>query len=323
MCKINLKYFFALLFVSLQIVASSRLQVVGILSVPKILDESQPNSYQSAAVNPSYVKWLEASGAETLVIHPWNTPQEIADILTKVNGILLQGSLYKIDLYKDNPYLDRVMDILDALSLKESGNKIPLIAIDEGFILLHYIMAGKVDYSGNYEKFNRVSNLEFDLDRIKTARMFSIFTEKDLNDVRTHPLTFSSNRSGISPSAYQENRRLREYFRITSIIKDENGKSSIASVEAYNHPIYAVQFRPDAISFTKDSNLNVPNSIEAIRAARAIGNFFIHDCKNNNKNILKESEYEKFSLIDSYNLTPFYDNIADGFVYSFDKPTQI
>ena len=322
MLKLNLKYFTALLFGFLQIISSSKLQVVGILSIPKILDESQPYNYQSAAVNPSYVKWLEASGAETLVIHPWNTSQEIAEILTKVNGIVLQGSLYQVDLYKANPYLDRVLDILEALSLKENGNKIPLIGIDDGFVLLHYVMSGKIDHTENYEKYNRISNLEFDFDRVKTTRLFSILTEKDLSDIRTHALTFNLNRSGISPSAYQENKKLREFFRITSVAKDENGKLFIASVEAYNHPIYAVQFRPDAISFLKNSNLDLPNSTEAIRAARAIGNFFVQDCKDNNKNILQKSEYDKFSLIDSYILTPTYDNIADGFVYSFDKPTQ-
>ncbi len=88
-------------------------------------------------------------------------------------------------------------------------------------------------------------------------------------------MTYNLDRSGISPSAYHENKKERDFFSIKSVAKDDNGKLFVASVEACNHPIYAVKFIPDAISFLKNSNLGVPNLTEAIRAAKAIGNFFV------------------------------------------------
>ena len=317
------KFLIVLCIAIFQIIYSAKLPVVGIVSIPNVLDPRDPGYYSTAGISASYVKWLEASGAETLVIHPWYGPKEIDEILSKVNGILIQGSLYKNDFKKGNPYVDTVMYILLSISTKEEGKKIPLLAIDDGFLLLHQIISDGHNHSEGFDIYHKSTNLEFDFDRIKTTRLFSLFTEKDLNDLRTNPVIFNSHHSGVHPFAYQENKYFRDFFRITSVARDDKGKLFIASVEAHQHPIYAIQFRPDAISYLRYSKIDVPNSNAAIRTARAIGNIFIEDCKLNNNNTFAESDYEKYSFIDPYNHSPIFDVFVDGFIYSFDKPRDV
>jgi gamma-glutamyl-gamma-aminobutyrate hydrolase PuuD len=310
------KFFIVLSLAIFQIIYSAKLPVVGIVSIPNVLDPRDPGYYRSAAISATYVKWLEASGAETMVIHPWFSPKEIDEVLTKVNGIVLQGSLYKSEFKKGNPYVDTVMYILLSVTTKEEGKKIPLLAIDDGFLLLHQILSDGHNHSEAYDKYNKSTYLEFDIDRVKTTRLFSIFTEADLNEAALYNL----HHQGIHPSAYQENKYFRDFFRITSVSRDEKGKLFVASVEAHEHPVYAVQFRPDAISYLRKSKLDVPYSYATIRAARAVGNFFVENCKENNNNNFVEADHDKYSFIDPYNHNPVFDIFVDNFIYTFNKP---
>ena len=63
---------------------------------PTILTLSIPisddNSASQSRVENSFVRWLQASGADLISIHPWSKYEEIDFLLTKVNGILLQGN---------------------------------------------------------------------------------------------------------------------------------------------------------------------------------------------------------------------------------------
>ncbi len=67
-----------------------------IVDAPVIAILANPHPYNaeditSSKLNSQYVRWLEQSYAEIVVIQPWQTEQEIDEILEKVNGVLWPG----------------------------------------------------------------------------------------------------------------------------------------------------------------------------------------------------------------------------------------
>ena len=73
------------------------LQLIHVLNYPifpTILTISIPISEDDSKsrVENNYVRWLQASGADIISVHPWTSNEEIDYLLTKVNGILFQGN---------------------------------------------------------------------------------------------------------------------------------------------------------------------------------------------------------------------------------------
>jgi gamma-glutamyl hydrolase len=286
------------------------LPLVGILSSPL-----EKNTTQST-VDASYVRWLEASGAEVVVFHPWYNDSQIDEYLSKINGILIPPA--DVGEYSDHPYyvllsklLSKVIDMAD-----KTGVKIPIFGICGGFQALQFAIAKKPVLS-LMRSYNTSLPLKFDLNRIKTSRLFSLFKEDDLVSLGNLNVTSHFHSFGVNPLKYQDIKELRDFFRITSTADDENGKTYVASIEAYNYPIYGVQFRPDYISFVKNPSYMIPQTYESIRVARTIGNFFVQENKNGNNNFLMPEDYSKFNYIDTNNNYPIL--IDKKYVYQFEK----
>jgi hypothetical protein len=92
-------------------------------------------------------------------------------------------------------------------------------------------------------------------------------------------------------------------FKITSYGKDLNGQEYIASVEGNKYPIYAVQFHPEMVSYTKIQNPGIPKSMEAVRISQIFSNFFIKQALLNN-NSMDLEEMNKFDYINSFTKIP-------------------
>ena len=48
------------------------------------------NVFIESRIENNYVRWLQASGADLVVVHPWTSYDEIDYLLSKVNGVLFQ-----------------------------------------------------------------------------------------------------------------------------------------------------------------------------------------------------------------------------------------
>src|SRR3569623_328659 len=73
---------------SIKIIMSRKLHVIAILANAEPDDSVD---ITSSRVNFQYVRWLEQSLADIVVIQPWYSENEIEEILSKVNGVLWQG----------------------------------------------------------------------------------------------------------------------------------------------------------------------------------------------------------------------------------------
>ena len=60
---------------------------IGIYVLPYPLNDSI--SYNKTQVGIPYIRWLESSGANLLIIQQWYSDNEIDNILNKINGSIL------------------------------------------------------------------------------------------------------------------------------------------------------------------------------------------------------------------------------------------
>lgn len=310
------KLFLLFLTLTLQlslILANTRLPLVAIVSIP-VLNNS--TNYTEATVGASYVRWLEASGADSVVIHPWQTDEEHADVLSLVNGVLLQGGEIE-----NEEYTKSVSTIINlAISIADDKqDKIPIFGIGHGMEILFNVIADE-NLLSNKSLYNKSVPLIFNKELLKTSQLFDMLEDEDFEALGTKNVTFHLHKFGLEPKVYEENKKLNEFFRLTSTNIDENKNKFIASVEAIKYPIYAVQFNPDAISFNKNKNLEIDNSDESVRISRALGNAFVDLCKKSNTHIMPEDELQAHDYIIPYEHFPVERN--GDYVYVYTKKSN-
>ena len=263
------------------------------------------NAMPDDVVNPektevyaSYVRWLEAAGANAIVIQPWISKIDLEDLLSKVNGVLFQGGGRTFNLTA--PWETLAKKIINRVIQKNlKGEFIPLWVTCQGFELIHSIIANTTEVLGHYESYNIATPLEFDDDIIKKSKMFKYFSEDDLKSLRSDKTTAQFHHYGVSRESYDEYPLLKKYFQITSQGRDLNNKLSIASVEGKFVPIYGVQFHPEKLPYDRKPADSIPQFGHAIKISQNFGLFFVEEARKNT-NIFPIAQKDKYNFIDTY-----------------------
>jgi len=295
-----------------RILTNSSHTIIGVISTPYY--KTQTSDYNQAIVKASTVRWLEASGADSIVINPWSA--DINDILTKINGIVVGGD--DENILNDKEFIKFILLIVGKIIrlFEEENIKIPILGINYGFQILHLIAAAE-NYREVFNLFNSSTNLIFNQDFIRMSKLFSFFENEDFIYLKNEKSTFHYHLYGISPEIYEKDLALKNYFKITSTSKDSNNNIFISSVESNKYPIYAVQFNPDDIVFSQNNKLNIVNSNGSIRISRALGNYFVQEAKSGNNNILLKKEFEKYNYIFQYETFPI--KLSEDYYFIFKK----
>jgi len=91
----------------------------------------------------------------------------------------------------------------------------------------------------------------------------------------------------------------KKMFKVTTYgVGRDKENVSIESYEAFNYPIYAVQYHPEMVyDITQWSN--VPQSPEAFRISSNLGLFFINEARKNENNFTY-ADRQRFDFIDMY-----------------------
>lgn len=307
--------FISILCLIYQIEGNTRLPLVAILSIPE---------EENTIVAAKYVRWLEASGADSVVVHHWHTEQQITEIMNKVNGVLIQGGDMKFDFDSNLPYFKTLQFILNKI-IEMSDNpsskvKIPLVGIDHGFVSIQFLIGTESNILSDLKSYNDNISLNYDLNYLKNSKLFSLLEEKDFDNLKNLPITYHLHKQGISPEIYESNEKLKLFFKITTTAKADSKKSFISSIEAINYPIYGLQFLPEAVAFEKNQNLNINSDLEAVRFSRSLGNSFVQLCKLNN-NTMRNEEYDNYDYIHPYQSFP--DKLNGSYYYIFKKPANV
>lgn len=292
----NLNYFIFSITLLTIIASIYTKPIIGILTnpIPDNVDQ-----VTESFINVNYVKWLEAAGAEIVPIHAWFSDSELDSVLSKVNGILLQGGSTYLGL--DSPFVITATKILKrVIKEKDQNNKIlPVWGTCQGFELIHVIVSGSRSVLEQYNSYNILSNLQISSDANKTSKVFSLFSDQDIINIKSESLTAEFHHFGIGLEDYKIFSDLENFFLQTSFAFDTDNKIYVATVEAKNYPIYGVQFHPEKTSFDRFSNDNIPQGINAVRVANNFANYFVNTARSND-NIMTEEDRKAYGLVNSF-----------------------
>jgi len=290
--------------------------IIGILTNPMI-DET--DDIKESFINLSYVKWLETAGAEIVPIHPWFSDIELDNILGKVNGILFQGGSASLRI--DFPFAITATKILRrVIKEKDENNKIlPLWGTCLGFELLHVIISGSSSVLSNFNAYNTLSSLLLNSDANKTSKLYSLFSDQDVLNIKSESLTAQYHHWGVGLKQYQIFDDLDNFFVQTSFAYDLDNQLYIASVEAKHYPIYGTQFHSEKTSYDRGSEDNVPQGIDAVRISHNFANYFVNTARSNS-NTMTNEEMKGFDMINSFEKTT--EKKGTSIVYIYKKPVK-
>lgn len=213
-------------------------------------DFLEKNSY----VASSYIKYVEATGSQTLII-PWDMPWgEMVPILENTHGIILPGG--NAEIIKQNPYMDKIKKVLNWVKERnDKGFYYFVLGICMGYEQM--LISEAEDHDVLESGFNHYDKTPVnipDIQIIKESKFFNNLSVLDLRealDVLSGPKNILyAHGDGISLEAYKKNPLLTNN---TNLIGSStyNGKEFVAMLENNRYPLFSMQFHPEKNAWEK------------------------------------------------------------------------
>ena len=267
------------------------------------------NAFFESRVENNYVRWLQASGADLVSVHPWTSYEVVDDLLSKVNGVLFQGNPDDLDIqssyYKTIKYIYKKV-----IEINDSGIKMPIISIGDDAALLSTIIAEDnieiVTRAKN--NINQPSNINLFLSQDKTI-IFKEFEQSDMKALEEENILPNNLNRFVSVTNFISDFHLGQKFNVVATSKSEEGKEYISIAEGKKYPIILLTFHPEYVVFEQNTNFIIPETLKAIYTSRFIGNGFVFFGRKNVPNVFTVEEKENYCYIDPYG---DYPKIIDG-----------
>ena len=279
---------------------------------PTILTLSIPiseNENSKSRVENNYVRWLQASGADLISIHIWTNVEDINYLLTKVNGILLQGNPNNLDI--QSPYYKMVKYLYKkVIEMNDSGIKMPIISFGDDLPLLCSIISE--------DKISISTELKYPIYEPTTIKLFNVpdktiilneLEKEDIKYLETEYILPNNLKRIISVKNFLTDFHLSQKFNVIATSKTKDGKEYVSIIEGKKYPIIMVSFHPEYVVFEKSKKFIIPETLHAIYTSRFIGNGLVFYGRKNVMNTFTIEEKEKFGYIDPYGPFP---KLLDG-----------
>lgn len=273
--------------------------IVGILTQP--IDSSFDPSLGTQYMPASYVKFVESAGAQVVPVFYNSTTEELQEVFNSINGILFPGGSSDLD-YTPLYYAGKFF--LDASVNAWNTNKdyFPVFGHCQGFELISYVMSQNITVLTGVNAENYSIPLNFTTN-LPTSRWLGQAPSNIVEILATQPVTLNNHVWALSPESYQNNEYLSKLFRVISTNLDRNGREFISTFEAFDYPIYGIQWHAEKPLFEWNLSENINHSPDAIEAMQYFSNFIGSEAR---KSMHTYSSYatEVSSLI--YNWSPTY-----------------
>ena len=288
---------------------------------PTILTVSIPykNKKTEGRVENTFVRFLQASGADLIVVHTWTDLKNIDRLLeNKVTGVIFQG-IDTIDKTID-PYINILKyiqsKVISIYNSSKGKKKIPILALGNDMTILGILSSNKNDFSISKVLIGP-NKIKFNNDG-KKSWIFSDLQKSDFNSLENENIC-SNYITNLIPKNLFDN-KLKNYFKIISTSLYEN-EEYVSIMESNLYPIIGMSFHPEHIVFEENKMFNVPESLEAIKTARFIGNSFVNYGRVNSYNEMtieeKKDNRGLFDFIDPYGNFPEF--VEGRYQYLFKK----
>ena len=274
--KFNFILFFNLVvFINSFIIEHHKKPVIGMYGLVEPISDYE--KYTKEAIDGGFVRWLEASGAEVVVIHIWYTHEQIISLLNQINGVLFSAGPRR-PLKYDEPWELKAKYIFDYAK----NNGIPIWGTCLGMQMITKFMA---DDNKPLDKYDNIGLKKVELTNLaKESNLLSLFKEKDYDNLNNSETSFHIHKHGISPESFYSNKNLVENYDIIGYGYDKNGKKFVNIIESkkgLNHKIFGTQFHPEKNPFERANWFKEKNPMDALRRSQLIIMKFIEETRNN------------------------------------------
>lgn len=257
--------------------------IIGILSQP-----GPPADEGGSYIAASYSKWLEAAGARVVPIFYDETREQMLHKFSVINGLLLPGGGAR--LKKGHPFFDAA-DFLVKLAIKanDQGDYFPVHGTCLGMETLAIVVSRNASILSDMDAEDAAAPLLY-TQEAEDSHFFSSLPPSVVRDLQNSPIAMENHMHGVLPQAYEENPRLKAFFKVLSLSLDKNGLPYISTLEARNYPITATQWHPEKSQFEWPTFLRIPHSPEAVHAGGEVAAFFVREARRSKHKPRDEAE---------------------------------
>lgn len=270
--------------------------IVGILTQP-----GPPAPEGSSYIAASYVKWVEAAGARVVPIFYDETPDEIRSKFAAINALLLPGGGAK--LRPGHPFYDTAAQLVRlAIKANDGGDYFPVHGTCLGMETLSIIVSQNYTLLSDMDAEDAPAPLMY-TDQAEDSHLFRSLPPGVVRNLQNTPIAFENHMHGVVMPAYEENPRLRDFFKVLALSLDKAGLPYISAMEARQYPITATQFHPEKNQFEWNTRLHIPHSPEAVEMGQEMANFLVREARRNG-HAARDALEEDAMLI--YNYAPSF-----------------
>ena len=291
---INISYNLFLLFISFYLITSKK-PVIGMYGLVEPI--SDYNKYTKEAIDGGFVRWMEASGAEIVVIHIWYSHEQIISLLNQINGVLFSAGPRR-PLKLDEPWEQNAKFVFDYAK----NNGIPIWGTCLGMQMITIFMSD--DNKNFMEKYDNIGLKNVELTKeAKDSKMLSLFKKTDFDNLKNSKTSYHIHKHGISPEVFFSNKNLVDNYDILGYGYDSNGKKFVNIIESKKgkkHKVYGTQFHPEKNPFERGNWFKEKNPMDALRRSQLMVMKFIEEARNNGNKFINEEEKNKYTFINTY-----------------------
>ena len=251
--------------------------------------------YNKEAIDGGFVRWMEASGAEVVVIHIWYNHEQIISLLNQINGVLFSAGPRR-PLKFDEPWELNAKFIFDY----SKNNGIPVWGTCLGMQMITVFMSEENNF---LEKYNNIGLNNVPLTNLaKNSSILSLFKENDYYNLNYSKTSFHIHKHGISPEKFFSYKNLMDNYDIIGYGYDRDGKKFVNIIESkkgLKHKIFGTQYHPEINPFERAYWFKDENPMDGLRISQLLVMKFIDEARNNRNKFMNDEERKKYIFINS------------------------
>jgi len=300
--------------------------VIGILSTPSDF-HGQYDPKEFSYIKNSYAEFLQAADA-TVVAIPWDMHEkDLLLLLDSINGVLFTGgdaALWeydeKIDDIVFNSFTKRAAFIFNyIIHLNDKGIHYPLFGICQGHEIITMALHQSPHVIDHFMHPGKLDKVEI-TPTGRQSRMFSSMPDHIAEFIKNEKSQFYNHHYGFNTSLLKQHKHIDDFFTITSVGLDDNGKEFIAGLEAKNYPIYTTQYHPERVLSEWNNKTQFKHPEEAVQAILVHATFFVSEAKKNDNKFINDQAIHKFLVVNHEHV---YMNVTWPKTYFYDKKSPI
>jgi len=178
----------------------------------------------------------------------------------------------------------------------------PVFGHCEGFELMSYVLSKNITILTSVDAENYSIPLNF-TNQVFQSRWLGQAPQEIINILSTENATLNNHVWGLSPESFKNNKYLPSLLRVISTNLDREGVEFISTFEAFNYPLYGIQWHAEKPLFEWNFNENIDHSPDAIKAMQYFSNFMGSEAR---KSMHDFPSYEAETQALIYNWSPTY-----------------